>query len=91
MLLASRADVAADVLKVGHHGSTTSTDSLFLAVTRPDLALVSVGRRNRYGHPAPAVVRRLESIGARIFRTDRDGGVRVLVGRDGAPRVLVAR
>ena len=80
-----------DVLKVGHHGSTTSTDSLFLAATTPEIALVSAGRRNRYGHPAPAVLARLESAGATIYRTDRHGAVRVLVARDGAIRVVSDR
>jgi len=77
-----------DVLKVGHHGSMTSTDPGFLDVARPEIALVSVGRRNRYGHPAPVVLGRLEAVGATIYRTDRDGAVRVLVGRDGDVRVV---
>jgi competence protein ComEC len=76
-----------DVLKVGHHGSRTSTDSTFLARVRPEIALLSVGRDNRYGHPAPEVVARLEAAGASIYRTDRQGTVRVLVGRDGSVRV----
>jgi competence protein ComEC len=76
-----------DVLKVGHHGSRTSTDSTFLAHVRPEIALLSVGRDNRYGHPAPEVVARLEAAGASIYRTDRQGTVRVLVGRDGSVRV----
>jgi competence protein ComEC len=76
-----------DVLKVGHHGSATSTDSLFLAETRPEVALISVGRRNRYGHPSPDVVRRLTAVGAEIHRTDREGAVRVIVRGDGSYRV----
>lgn len=72
-----------DVLKVGHHGSRTSTDSSFLAAVQPEVALLSVGRLNRYGHPAPEVVRRLEAAGAEVHRTDREGTVRVLVGGNG--------
>lgn len=72
-----------DVLKVGHHGSRTSTDSLFLALTRPELAMISVGKRNRYGHPAPEVLARLEAAGAEIRRTDVEGSLRVVVDRDG--------
>ena len=71
-----------DVLKVGHHGSGTSTDSSFLAVVRPEVALVSAGRGNRYGHPAPAVLERLQSAGAVVRRTDREGTIRVVVRRD---------
>jgi competence protein ComEC len=76
-----------DVLKVGHHGSTTSTDSTFLAKIRPEVALVSVGRRNRYGHPDPGVLRRLEASGARVYRTDRHGTVRVVAARGGTFRI----
>lgn len=68
-----------DVLKVAHHGSETSTDPELLRIVDPELAVISVGRRNRYGHPAPGVVARLEGAGARILRTDVHGGVRVLV------------
>lgn len=76
-----------DLLKVGHHGSDTSTDSIFLAAARPEIALISVGRRNRYGHPSPAVVGRLVRAGATVYRTDQDGAVRVLVRPDGAVHI----
>lgn len=72
-----------DVLKVGHHGSETSTDPDFLATVRPEIAVISVGRRNRYGHPAPAVLRRLRAAGAEIARTDLHGDVRLLIAPDG--------
>jgi competence protein ComEC len=75
------------LLKVGHHGSDTSTDPLFLASAQPELALVSVGARNRYGHPAPAVLERLRAVGARVHRTDLEGTVRVIVRGDGTVRV----
>lgn len=73
-----------EVLKVGHHGSDTSTDPLLLEAARPELALVSVGRYNRYGHPAPEVIRRLEAHGVRVHRTDREGTISVLGRRDGS-------
>ena len=72
------------VLKVAHHGSSTSTSAAFLARVRPALALVSVGRGNRYGHPAPEVVRRLGEAGTRILRTDRNGAVEVRAREDGS-------
>jgi competence protein ComEC len=75
--------LAADLLKVGHHGSRTSTgDSLLLAV-RPRLAVVSVGARNRYGHPDRGVVERLARHGVRVLRTDRNGSIVVRVAPNG--------
>jgi competence protein ComEC len=65
------------ILKVAHHGSRTSTSFELLESWRPQIALISAGRGNSFGHPAPDVVRRLESIGARIYRTDRDGQITV--------------
>ncbi len=75
-------DLSADVLKVPHHGSRTSTTEELLAEVRPRIALVSAGRRNRFGHPGREVIERLESSGARVFRTDRHGDVALLF-RDG--------
>lgn len=63
----------ADVLKVGHHGSATSSTEPFLDVVRPRIALVSVGAGNTYGHPSPNVMRALTERGAEIVRTDRVG------------------
>ena len=61
------------ILKVGHHGSRTSTSRALLEVWRPDIALISCGRGNSFGHPAPAVLARLREAGATVFRTDTDG------------------
>lgn len=65
----------ADVLKAGHHGSHTSTSATLLRASRPDLVVISAGRRNRYGHPAPQVLRRLREHGIPIARTDVSGTV----------------
>lgn len=65
------------VLKVAHHGSRTSTSSALVEGWRPQVALISCGRGNPFGHPAPDVVERLERAGARIYRTDRDGAITV--------------
>lgn len=72
-----------EVLKVGHHGSDTSTDSLLLSRTRPQVALISVGRTNRYGHPSPRVVGRLERSGAEVRRTDLEGTLSIIAREDG--------
>ena len=65
-----------NVLKVGHHGSKTATGDGFLAVARPQVAIVSVGR-NHYGHPAVATLDRLNSANVAVWRTDVDGTVSV--------------
>jgi competence protein ComEC len=69
-----------DVLKVGHHGSDSSTTDALLAITRPRLALISLGADNEYGHPHPATLARLVGVpGLVVHRTDQEGTVRVVV------------
>ncbi len=65
----------AQVVKAGHHGSATSTSAELLRAARPELVVISAGRRNRYGHPAPEVLGRLRDAGIRIARTDLEGTV----------------
>ena len=65
------------VLKVGHHGSRTSTSDALVEGVRPQIAVISAGRNNLFGHPAPEVVRRLGEAGAAVFRTDRDGAIAI--------------
>ena len=62
-----------DVLKVAHHGSKHATSDAFLAQTTPEIAIISVGANNRYGHPTERVLNSLEQIGAKIYRTDESG------------------
>jgi competence protein ComEC len=68
-----------DVLKVSHHGSRTGTSETLVSQAKPKVALIGVGN-NPFGHPHPEVVKRLEGRGVQVFRTDRDGAVRVLFG-----------
>lgn len=80
------------ILKVAHHGSRTSTSRELLESWRPQTAVISAGRGNTFGHPAPEVLRRLESIGAAIYRTDLDGQVTIdTTGRDIQVRTYVTR
>jgi competence protein ComEC len=65
------------ILKAGHHGSRTSTSQALVEAWRPDIALISCGRGNSFGHPAPAVLARLRASGASVFRTDMDGQITV--------------
>lgn len=80
-----------DLIKVGHHGSATSTTPALLDAAKPRVAIISVGRRNRYGHPHPDVLARLERWRVRVLRTDRDGTIRVRASRDGRMEIEAAR
>ena len=73
----------ADVLKVGHHGSATSTTEPMIDAVKPRVALVSVGAGNRYGHPSADVLRALQARGTQVVRTDDAGSV--VVSLDGGP------
>ena len=77
-LIFSGADLKSDILKVGHHGSKTSTSEEFLKAVSPKFAIISAGRKNRYGHPHQDILDRLMSFGIKIFRTDQDGDIRFL-------------
>lgn len=85
-----RGEIRATVLKVAHHGSATSTSRPFLEAVNPELAVISVGQPNRYGHPAPEVMYRLAADSIVVRRTDRDGTVFLEVDRDGRWRVRSA-
>ncbi len=73
-----------DVLKIAHHGSPTSSSAGFLAAAHPALAVISCGRGNSFGFPSPAVLARLQAIGAEVARVDVEGSVAVIVGGNGA-------
>ena len=72
----------ADVLKVAHHGSATSTSKAFLKCVEPTVAVITCGKGNEYGHPHAAVLKNLRRIGCEIHRTDNEGTVVVRI-KDG--------
>ncbi|HOP75685.1 MAG TPA: ComEC/Rec2 family competence protein [Bacillota bacterium] len=79
-LLESNDQLQADILKVGHHGSSSSTSARFLKAVAPQYGVISVGAGNRYGHPNPKVLERLEKV-CQVLRTDRDG--HIIIETDG--------
>lgn len=70
-------DLSAEILKVGHHGSTSSSSDSFLARVKPKAAIIFVGTGNDYGHPSNEVLTRLQSAGTKIYRTDEQGTITV--------------
>ncbi|MCL2660933.1 MAG: competence protein ComEC, partial [Acidobacteriaceae bacterium] len=84
MMLARGRVTSVTLLKVGHHGSRTSTTPEFLRAAAPTDAVVSVGRANTFGHPQVEVVERIAASGARLYRTDRSGATTFLLQKDGS-------
>jgi competence protein ComEC len=74
-MLAKGYPLKSDVLKVGHHGSGTSTSAAFLQAVSPQFAVISVGKDNDYGHPHPETLDKLNGAGIKIFRTDLNGTI----------------
>lgn len=86
--LAEGVDLRCAVLKVGHHGSAYSSTPAFIAAVRPRYAVISVGRHNLFGHPAPSTLVTLQRIGATVLRTDRNGAVTII--SDGSNAIVNA-
>jgi competence protein ComEC len=82
-MLANNRIAPVTLLKVGHHGSRTSTNPEFLAAATPKEAVISSGRHNTFGHPRPEILQRLEEAHAKTFRTDRQGATTFLLKPDG--------
>ena len=85
-LVANGADLACDVLKVGHHGSKTSSTAAFLAATGAKYAVICVGTGNSYGHPTSVALNNLAAAGMAVARTDLHGDV--IITTDGETLVL---
>jgi competence protein ComEC len=74
-LIDSNSDIEARILKIAHHGSKTSTSEGFLEAVKPDVAIISVGRDNRFGHPAEIVLDRLNNFNIKVLRTDKNNNI----------------
>lgn len=85
-MLVSGLPLQAQVLKVGHHGSSSSTSKAFLDVVYPDYAVISCGRDNSYGHPTAETLTTLREAGVQVFRTDEQGSI--VVTSDGQKLVF---
>jgi hypothetical protein len=72
-----------DILKVGHHGSSSASTPAFLSVIKPEVAIYSAGINNPYGHPAPQTIANLKAAGATVYGTDRNGTVIVSADQNG--------
>ncbi|HJV44592.1 MAG TPA: DNA internalization-related competence protein ComEC/Rec2 [Bacillota bacterium] len=72
-----------DVLKVGHHGSRSSTTAEWVSSLRPAISILSVGRKNRYGHPHQETLQALEQVESKIYRTDQQGAITIEINKRG--------
>lgn len=77
-IMSTNVDLTADVLKVGHHGSSGSSSYSFLREVMPTYAIIGVGKDNSYGHPHTEAMSRLRDVGAHVFRTDMQGDITVV-------------
>ena len=74
-MIKSKQDLKADVIKIGHHGAKTSTSTDFLKAVKPTYGVISVGKKNSYGHPTADTLKRLKNSKVKVFRTDKQGSV----------------
>ncbi len=88
--LIKKYDMALDVLKVAHHGSKFSSSEDFLRAAQPKISVIEVGAKNTYGHPTQQTLAHLVSIGSKIFRTDKDGMIKLEV-KDGRIEIFKER
>ena len=77
----------ANILKVGHHGSKTSTTKEFLDLINPSVALIGVGQNNKFGHPNEEVIKRLKEKNIQIYRTDEMGEISVIIDKNGRIKI----
>ncbi|TGA99562.1 DNA internalization-related competence protein ComEC/Rec2 [Sporolactobacillus shoreae] len=89
-LIEQNSDLKADILKLGHHGSRTSTSEKWLEKVNPALGIISVGKNNRYGHPHPEVLQLLKKHQVGVIRTDQSGAIQFLFTDQKIVRMITA-
>ena len=77
----------AEILKIAHHGSNTSSSLEFLEKVKPKIALIGVGKNNKFGHPKTEVLENLEKVGSKIYRTDEDGEINIIIDKNGRIKI----
>ena len=87
ILKAEKAEIRADILKVAHHGSKTSSIPEFIKAVKPKIALIGVGKNNTFGHPNQQTIKNLENIKCRIYRTDLQGEIIIKIDQKGSMNV----
>lgn len=87
ILKTEKAEIRADILKVAHHGSKTSSIPEFIKAVRPKIALIGVGKNNTFGHPNQQTIKNLENIKCRIYRTDLQGEIIIRIDQKGRMNV----
>lgn len=87
ILKAEKAEIRADILKVAHHGSKTSSIPEFIKAVKPKIALIGVGKNNTFGHPNKQTIKNLENIKCRIYRTDLQGEIIIKIDQKGRMNV----
>lgn len=70
------------ILKVGHHGSKTSSSENFINIVKPKIALIGVGNDNKFGHPNVDVISNFQNCGIQIYRTDKNGEICITVNKE---------
>lgn len=85
--LYSKEELTTDILKIAHHGSNTSTSKKFLEIVKPKIALIGVGKDNKFGHPKQEIIERLKSVNANIYRTDLLGEITIKINKNGNIKV----
>lgn len=86
-ILKSNNNLESTVLKVGHHGSKTSSTENFIDDVNPKIAVIGVGKNNNFGHPSEEVLKRLKNIGTKIYRTDLCGEIIIKVDKKSKIRI----
>lgn len=87
ILKTEKAEIRADILKVAHHGSKTSSIPEFIKAVKPKIALIGVGKNNTFGHPNQQTIKNLENIKCRIYRTDLQGEIIIKIDQKGRMNV----